>query len=142
MATLKILVVEDERIVAKDIKASLESLGYAVPALAASGEEAIKKAAEVCLDLVLMDIQLEGDMDGVEAAEHIYNRWNIPIIYLTAHSDKSTLQRAKAVEPFGYILKPFEEQDLLTTLETAIHRYQLGNYELRIINYELSSPLT
>lgn len=123
--TSKILVVEDENIVAKDIKASLQSLGYVVPALAASGEEAINKVAEFSPDVVLMDIRLKGDMDGVEAAEQIYTRFNVPIIYLTAHSDGSTLQRAKAIGPFGYILKPFEEQDLLTTIETALHRYQL-----------------
>lgn len=120
----KILVVEDEVIVAKDIKASLQSLGYTVP-VAASGEEAIKKAAELSPDLVLMDIRLKGDIDGIEAAEQIYTRFRIPIIYLTAHSDGSTLHRAKTIGAFGYILKPFAEQDLLTTIETALYRYQL-----------------
>lgn len=122
---ISILVVEDERIVAKDIKLSLQSLGYNVPAIAASGKEAIKKAVEFYPDIVLMDIQLEGEMDGVQAAEQIYNSLNIPVIYLTAHSDHNTLNRAKAIGPFGYILKPFEEQDLLVTIETALHRYQL-----------------
>lgn len=122
---ISILVVEDERIVAKDIKLSLQNFGYHVPGLAASGEEAIKKAAELQPDIVLMDIQLKGKMDGVQAAEQIYNCLNIPIIYLTAHSDYNTLERAKEIGPFGYILKPFEEQDLLVTIETALHRYGL-----------------
>ncbi len=122
---ISILVVEDERIVARDIKLSLQSFGYNVPALAASGVEAIKKAEELQPELVLMDIQLEGEMDGVKAAEQIYNCLNIPIVYLTAHSDYITLQRAKTIGPFGYILKPFEEQDLLVTIETALHRYQM-----------------
>lgn len=125
IASLNILVVEDERIVANDIKFSLQSLGYAVPAIAASGEEAIRKVAELRPDLVLMDINLKGDMDGVEAAARIYTCWHIPIVYLTAHSDRNTLQRATAVGAFGYILKPFEEPDLLTTIETALNRYQL-----------------
>lgn len=121
----KILVVEDQKIVAIDLKTSLQSLGYHVPALATSGEEAIRKAEEIRPDLVLMDIQLEGDMDGIAAAEYIYNRLNIPVIYLTAHSDTNTLRRAVKVGPFGYILKPFDEQDLITSIETAFRRYQL-----------------
>lgn len=122
---VSILVVEDERIVAKDIKFSLQSFGYNVIAIAGSGEEAIEQAAKLQPDIVLMDIQLEGEMDGVQAAEQIYNGLNIPVVYLTAHSDYLTLERARSTGPFGYILKPFEEQDLLVTIETALHRYQL-----------------
>lgn len=114
----KILVVEDASIVAKDIKASLQSLGYTVSVLAASGEEAIRKVAEFCPDLVLVDVRLKGNMDGIKAAEQIYTRFKIPIIYLTAHSDGSTLHPAKTVGPS-------EEQDLLTTIETALYGYQL-----------------
>ena len=110
----QILVVEDENIVAKDIEHRLKALGYHVPALASSGEEALKRAQETSPDLVLMDIRLKGTMDGVETAEELRRRFNIPVAYLTAYADANTLQRAKVTEPFGYILKPFEERELYT----------------------------
>ena len=125
MATAKILVVEDEGIVALDIKHRLEGLGYAVPAIAFAGEEAINTAAEIHPDLVLMDIQLKGQMDGVEAAEQLRARFDIPVIYLTAYADEKTLQRAKITEPFGYILKPFEEQELSINIEVALYKHQM-----------------
>ena len=99
----KILVVEDEGIVAMHLKNRLKSLGYAVSAVVFSGEEAIKKAAETHPDLVLMDIRLKGEMDGIEAAEQIRVRFNIPVVYLTAYTDDETLQRAKVTEPFGLL---------------------------------------
>ena len=95
MKMARIMVVEDEGIVARDIQNRLKGLGYAVPAIASSGLEAVKKAAETQPDLVLMDIRLKGDMDGVKAAEQIGARFNIPIIYLTAYADEETLERAK-----------------------------------------------
>lgn len=122
MANAKILIVEDERIVAKDIERSLKSLGYLVLATAASGREALEKAEATMPDLVLMDIQLKGDMDGIETAEQIQTQLDIPVIYLTAYADENTLQRAKITEPFGYILKPFDERDLYTTIEIALRR--------------------
>ncbi|MEA3415955.1 MAG: response regulator [Thermodesulfobacteriota bacterium] len=125
MTNTQILIVEDEGIIAKDIQNTLESLGYAVPAIASSGEEAIKKATETLPDLALMDILLEGDMDGVEAAEQIRDRFDIPVVYLTAYADEETLQRAKITEPYGYILKPFEERELHTTIEMAIYKHKM-----------------
>lgn len=125
MATAQILVVEDENIIAKDIQTSLKSLGYAVPAVASSGKEAIKKAAEIRPDLVLMDIVLKGDMDGIEAAEHMRDRYHIPVIYLTAYGDDQTLERARATEPFGYILKPFDERELHSTIKMALYKSQM-----------------
>jgi len=122
MAAEKILVVEDERVVARDIEKRLKKLGYVVTLTVASGEEAIKKTAETRPDLVLMDIQLKGKMDGIEAAERIRTDFDIPVIYLTAFADEETLQRAKATEPFGYILKPFDERDLHTAIEIAFRR--------------------
>ena len=116
MTNAQILVVEDEGIIAKDIQNILKSMGYAVPAIASSGEGAIKKAAETFPDLVLMDIVLGGHMDGVEAAEQIRDRFDIPVVYLTAYADNKTLQRAKITEPYGYILKPFSERELHTTI--------------------------
>ncbi|MFQ5616738.1 MAG: response regulator, partial [Anaerolineales bacterium] len=100
----QILVVEDENIVAMDIQNRLRRLGYAVPAVVSSGEEAIDKAAETHPDLVLMDIKLKGEMDGVAAAEQIRARFGIPAIYLTANADEATLQRAKITQPYGYLL--------------------------------------
>ena len=125
MSNSRILIVEDEGIIAKDIKNTLSLLGYSVIALASSGEEAIKKTMETHPDLVLMDIVLEGDMDGVEAAEQIRDRFDIPVVYLTAYSDDRTLQRAKITEPFGYILKPFQERELYTAIEMAIYKHKM-----------------
>ncbi len=122
--TIKILVVEDERIIALNIKESLESLGYAVPAIADSGEKAVQKATQLRPDLVLMDIRLKGSIDGIQAAEQIWNSLQIPVIYVTGHSDKSTLERAKITAPFGYILKPVKEQELYVAIETALQRYE------------------
>jgi len=122
--TLKILVVEDERIIAINLKESLESLGYIVPAIAASGEKAIEKATEFHPDLVLMDIWLKGNIDGIEAAQQIWDRLKIPTIYVTGHSDQSTVERAKITAPFGYILKPVKEQALYVAIETAFQRYE------------------
>ena len=118
------MVVEDEGIVALDIKTKLEKLGYQVPALTDSGEEAIKIAAEVRPELILMDIQLAGQMDGVEAARHIRERLSIPVIFLTAFSGEAIVQRAQATEPFGYILKPFQTRELHTTIEIGLYRHQ------------------
>lgn len=123
MANEKILVVEDERIVAKDIVKSLQRLGYKVVASVASGEEALQKVAETQPDLVLMDIMLKGKMDGIETTEEIHKIFDIPVIYLTAYADEKTLERAKITEPFGYIIKPFDERDLHTTIEIAIRRH-------------------
>ena len=125
MANVQILVVEDEVIIAKDIQNMLKKLGYAVSAATSSGEEAIKKVAETLPDLVLMDIVLEGDMDGVAAAEQIRDCFDIPVVYLTAYSDDTTLQRAKITEPYGYILKPFQERELYTTIEMALYKHKM-----------------
>ena len=120
----KILIVEDESIVGLDIQTRLERLGYEAPEVAASGEEALELAAEIRPDLALMDIMLQGDMDGVETAEIIRERFRIPVVFLTAYSDESTLQRAKISGPFGYILKPFKERELHTTIEVVLYKHQ------------------
>lgn len=131
MTAEKILVVEDERVVARDIEKRLKKLGYVVSASVASGEAAIEKVAEVRPDLVLMDIRLKGQMDGIEAAEQIRTDFNIPVIYLTAYADDVTLQRAKVTEPFGYIVKPFDERDLHVAIEVALRR-QLSETAIRV----------
>jgi len=124
MKNAKILIVEDERIVAKDIENCLKELGYIVSATIASGRGAIQKVEETRPDLVLMDIHLRGDMDGTEAAQHIRDNFNIPIVYLTAYSDEKTFERAKITEPFGYVLKPFDERELYTAIEIALSRHK------------------
>ncbi|PYT09791.1 MAG: two-component system response regulator [Acidobacteria bacterium] len=124
MTQARILVVEDESIVALDIQCRLESLGYEVPATVASGEQAVEQAGALRPDLVLMDIQLQGRMDGVEAADQIRQRFGIPVIYLTANADHPTVQRAKVTEPFGYLIKPFEERELQTAIEVGLYKHQ------------------
>ena len=129
----KILVVEDERITAEDIKSGLENAGYQVPALVSSGKDAVKSAGELKPELVLMDIKLKGRMDGIEAAGQIKLLYDIPVIYLTAYSDEYTVQRAKITEPSGYIIKeatglvkkPFEESELHTAIEITLYRHKM-----------------
>ena len=118
----KILVVEDESIISIEIKSRLQSLGYDVPAVARSGPEAIAKAGEFMPDLILMDISLQGEMDGIEATEIILSKYDIPVVYLTANTDDVTFHRAKITSPFGYLLKPFEERILHSTIEMAIYK--------------------
>ena len=125
MANAQVLIVEDEGVIAKDIENTLRNLGFDVPAIAFSGEEAIKRAAETHPDLVLMDIVLEGEMDGVEAAGQIRDRFDIPVVYLTAYANNKTLQRAKVTGPYGYIIKPFEERDLHIAIEIALYKHQV-----------------
>ncbi|MCR4438168.1 MAG: response regulator [candidate division KSB1 bacterium] len=119
----RILIVEDEAIVARDVESMLRDLGYQVVGIAATGEAAIAKAKETCPDLVLMDIKLRGDIDGVKAAEEIAASVEVPVIFVTANSDDLTLQRAKVTTPFGYVLKPFEPRELHIAVEIALYRH-------------------
>lgn len=125
MSEVKILIVEDESIVAMDIKHRAEGLGYLVTAITPSGEEALENVAENKPDLVLMDIVLKGEMDGIEAAQKIRDAYDIPVVYLTAYSDERTLKRAKITEPFGYIIKPFEDRELHSAVEVALYKHQM-----------------
>ncbi len=124
MSKINILVVEDESIVSKDIQHSLKKIGYNVVGAAATGDKAIELARSEKPDLVLMDIMLKGAMNGIEAAEVIKNEMSIPVIFLTAYADESTLGKAKISEPYGYILKPFKEIDLQTSIEMAIYKHK------------------
>lgn len=119
----RILVVEDEIVVAMDIQKSLTSLGYSSPDMVFTGSDAVQIAVETHPDLVLMDIRLKGDMDGIEAAEQIRRRLDIPVVYLTAYADEQTLERAKRTQPYGYILKPFREKDLESSIEVALYKH-------------------
>lgn len=125
MTETQILIVEDESIVAEDIRRTLQSLGYNVPAVVSSGEEAINMAKENSPELVLMDIMLKGKMDGIEAAGQIRSHFNIPVVYLTAYSDDKILERAKITEPFGYIIKPFNERELQINIEIALYEHKM-----------------
>lgn len=125
MKASKILIVEDELIVAEDIADTLRSLGYSVVDIVASGEKAIELARKKSPDLVLMDIMLPGKIDGIEAAGEIRKKFDIPVVYLTAYADQKTVERATATEPFGYLIKPFEEKELHTTIEIALRRHQV-----------------
>jgi PAS domain S-box-containing protein len=120
----QILVVEDETIIALNLKENLESIGYAVVGIAASGEKAVAKATQLRPDLVLMDIRLKGSMDGIQAAQQIWESLSIPVIFVTGHSDQSTLERATITAPFGYILKPVKEKELSVAIAIALQRYE------------------
>lgn len=122
MGSSKIMIVEDKTMVAEDCRACLESLGYTVSSVVASGEESIEKAASERPDAILMDIQLRDKMDGIDAAEQIHTHLQIPIVFLSAYSDSKLLERAKRVGSFGYLVKPFEERELYATLEMALFK--------------------
>ncbi len=121
----KILIVEDEIIIAESIRSTLRKFGYDVSGIVSFGEDAVEIAGEFHPDLVLMDIQLEGKMNGIEAAEIIHSKYNYPIIFLTAQTEEKTLKDAAATNPFGYILKPFKENELKVTIEMALYKHSL-----------------
>jgi len=134
MAKKRIMVVEDEGITAMTIKRTLEEMGFEVTATAASGMEAVEKATPENTDLVLMDITLEGDIDGIEASGRIRSRFNLPIVYLTAHSDAGMMDKVKKTEPFGYVLKPFSDHELRMAVEIALYKHEM---ELRLKESEI-----
>lgn len=123
----KILIVEDEMMIAKHIENTLGNLGYKVVGIVSSGEDAIKKAGSEKPDLILMDIELYGDIDGIEASKEIIKKYQIPIIYLTAYSDSKTFRRAIATEPVNYLVKPFDEKELESVIETALFQNEIND---------------
>jgi DNA-binding LytR/AlgR family response regulator len=122
--TISVYIVEDESIVAKDIQNSLKKLGYNVLGISNNGEDAIKHIVELEPDIVLMDIMIKGPLTGIDVAEKIKKEYNIPSIFLTAYADESTLAKAKITEPYGYILKPFKEVDLQSSIEMAVYKHK------------------
>jgi PAS domain S-box-containing protein len=126
MEKIRILIVEDESLVARDIENMIMSLGYEASGIANTGDEAVEKAARSRPDLVLMDVIIKGNLDGIAAAEKIWDSFHIPVIYVTAYADEQTLKRAKTTEPFGYILKPFDERELKVAIEMAFYKSQMG----------------
>ena len=131
-----ILVVEDEAIVANDIRDTLISLGYTVAGTAKSGELALEKTAGTKPDLVLMDIHLAGKLDGIETAGQIHAKYGIPVIFLTAYADEALLERAKIAEPYGYIVKPYDERGLHSSIEMALYKHAM---ELRLKESEATT---
>lgn len=124
MAKASILIVEDEAIVAADLADKLERAGYAIAGTVSRGEQAVRMAQEKRPDLILMDIRLAGPLDGIEVAQRLKSSTDVPVVFLTAHSDDETIRRAGLTDPFGYILKPFEERDLTTQIDIALYRYR------------------
>ncbi len=133
MAKTRIMIVEDEWAVSEEIRMVLQSMEYEVTSMASSGEEAIQNAEKDKPDLVLMDIVLEGEMDGIVAANEIRSRFNIPIVFLTAYTDDKILERASITGPFGYIVKPFVNEDLKISIEIAIYKYRMEKERKRFI---------
>jgi PAS domain S-box-containing protein len=127
MTDTQILIVEDESIVAEDIKSTVQKMGYSVAAVVSSGEDAVRKAEEKKPNLILMDIMLRGKMNGIEAAGQIRSAFNIPVIYLTAYADEKIIEDAKLTEPFGYITKPFENRELHSSIEMALYKHKIEN---------------
>ncbi|MGI6358898.1 MAG: ATP-binding protein [Bacillota bacterium] len=125
MPKARILIVEDEGIEALDIQHRLTNLGYSAPDIAFSGEEALRLVEQVCPDLVLMDIMLHGDVDGVTAAQEVQSRFGIPVVYLTAYADQDTVQRAKVTAPYGYLVKPFKERELDIAIDMALYKHRM-----------------
>ncbi|MFO8064423.1 MAG: response regulator [Spirochaetota bacterium] len=125
MENNRILVVEDEHIVALDIKMHLQNYGYAVPAMYATGEEALANFELIDPVLVIMDIKLQGRLDGLDTAREIKRRYHAPVVLLTAHADEDTVERARETQPFGYVIKPFEERELRTAVVVALSRHEM-----------------
>lgn len=134
----RILVVEDEAIIARDLAQRLEGIGYSVTGTAASGAEALALAEETHPNLVFMDITIQGPIDGVETAERLSSRMDVPIIFLTAHTDTGTIVRAREARPYGFLVKPLEERELMTTIEMAISRHR-GDVPARLIEQAISN---
>ncbi len=133
---VNILLVEDETVIAMEIEERLIKLGYNVCGSASTGEKAIRLAEEMRPDLVLMDIRLKGDMDGIEAAEEISEEFDIPVIFLTAHSDNDTFSRAKLTGPSAFIIKPYREKDIYSNIEITLHNHKIRKYSLKRIEGE------
>lgn len=126
MKPARIMIVEDDAITARSIEGMLKRSGYVVPAIASSGKEAIQKVDKTDPDLVLMDIRLRGEIDGIEAAEEIRTRFGIPVVFLTAYADDETLERAKTTEPYGYVVKPFRQTELNAAIQIALSKNKMG----------------
>ena len=145
MPDKRILIVEDETIVAMTIEDALQEMGYSVVGTVSTAEDAIKIAGDARPDLILMDIRIQGEKDGIAAAEEITAQYHIPIIYLTAHADEKTFKRAMKTQPYGYLIKPFRDRELHSTIEIALYKHRLlqqRDETEQVAADEGSSPVT
>ncbi|WP_235297973.1 response regulator transcription factor [Portibacter marinus] len=146
MSNTKVLIVEDEALIAMDLEMIMESMGHHVVGITGNGDEALDMIANRQPDLILLDVNIQGQKDGIELAEIIKDRSKKPFIFITSYADKSTLDRAKHTLPYGYILKPFSEQELKATVEIALFRYANESTDevpsLNTINQNLMSEIT
>ena len=133
MKNSKILIAEDEMLIALDIEQAVSRIGYTVIDIVPSGEEVLEAATRIRPDLVLMDIVLHGSMSGIDTAKVLYKKMGIPIVFITAYGDDETLERAKETQPFGYLLKPFDERQLAITIEVALYRDELERERNRLL---------
>lgn len=140
MISKKIIIVEDEALLASDLRNQLEDFGYQVTAIVPSSEKCMQQVAKNLPDLVLMDIRIKGELDGIETANQIKARYAIPVVYITAYADESFLERAKITEPFGYLIKPVEARELHSTMEIALYKAKIDKERERLIR-ELSDAL-
>jgi PAS domain S-box-containing protein len=134
----RILLVEDEAIIALDLKQRLKGLGYEVTGIADSGAQALALAESTAPTLVFMDITIQGPIDGIETAKILASRMDVPVVFLTAHADGGTIERAKAARPYGYLVKPFDERELVTTIEMAVYRHK-SEAEARLLQQAVES---
>ena len=139
--TTRILLVEDEAIIALDLRQRLESHGYVVTGIAVNGADALRLAETTRPTLVFMDITIQGPIDGIETAKQLTSRMDVPVVFLTAHADAPTIARAKAAKPYGYLVKPFEERELATTIEMAVYRHRTES-QARLLEQAISSANT
>jgi PAS domain S-box-containing protein len=140
MVAVRLLIVEDERITAEDLRDILTELGYLVVSIVSSGTAAITEVERAAPDLVLMDIRIEGELDGTETAQILRERFDTPVIFLTAHSEEHTLARAKLAEPLGYVVKPFQEAELRATIEMALHKSR-ADRERKLQHHRLAAAV-
>ena len=123
----RILIVEDDPLIAEDIAESLKEIGYEIAGIAYDSDEAMQMVQTVNPDLTLLDVNLDSEKDGIQIGEYIKDNYKFPFIYLTSYADKSTIERAKHTRPMAYIVKPFDERDLFTAIEIALFNYDLPN---------------
>ncbi len=140
MRKAKVMVVEDEIFIARDLMRILEEMGYIIISIVPSGEQAIRKIKEERPDIVLTDIVLQGEMDGIETAQIIQSKFDIPVIYVTSHGEEMIFERAKKTGPFGYIVKPFKKEELQKTIEMGLYKHKTEKEGKKLIQ-ELKSEL-
>ncbi|MCS6959459.1 MAG: response regulator [Pseudanabaenaceae cyanobacterium SKYGB_i_bin29] len=141
MGKHKVLIVEDERLVARDIALALEEANYEIVGILSYGNEVIEKVPQLKPDLVLLDIKIAGPIDGIQVAEYLYRYWQTAVVFLTANSDQETIERAKKASPYGFLIKPFQDRQLLTAVEFAIENHQRHQERLEHLRRNITTAL-